>query len=85
MIGQLRVAPESNEITAALELLKTLPLSGVTITGDAIFTQREICQVITERGGDYFFTVKDNQPALKADIALAFGPDSPLWRMVAAA
>ena len=85
VIGQLRVAPESNEITAALELLKTLPLSGVTITGDAIFTQREICQVITERGGDYFFTVKDNQPALKADIALAFGPDSPLWRMVAAA
>jgi len=77
VIGQLRVAPEANEITAALELLKTLPLKGVIITGDAMFTQREICRVITERGGDYFFTVKDNQPALKADIALAFAPDSP--------
>ena len=77
VIGQLRVAPETNEITAALELLKTLPLKGVIITGDAIFTQREICRVIIEGGGDYFFTVKDNQPALKADIALAFGPDSP--------
>ena len=77
VIGQLRVAPEANEITAAVELLKTLPLRGVIITGDAMFTQREICRVITERGGDYFFTVKDNQPALKADIALAFGPDSP--------
>lgn len=77
VIGQLRVAPEANEITAALELLKILPLDGVTITGDAIFTQREICRDIIEGGGDYFFTVKDNQPALKADIALAFGPDAP--------
>jgi hypothetical protein len=85
VIGQLRVAPEANEITAALELLRTLPLAGVIITGDAMFTQREICRVIIDGGGDYFFTVKDNQPALKADIALAFGPDSPLSRMVAAA
>ena len=81
----MRVAPEANEITAALELLRTLPLEGVIITGDAMFTQREICRVIIEAGGDYFFTVKDNQPGLKADIALAFGPDSPLSRMVAAA
>ena len=85
VIGQLRVAPDSNEITAALELLKTLPLTDVIVTGDAMFTQRDICRVITEQGGDYFFTVKGNQPALKADIALAFGPDSPLCRMVAAA
>jgi hypothetical protein len=84
VIGQLRVAPGANEITAALELLKILPLEGVVITGDAIFTQREICRVITEGGGDYFFTVKDNQPTLKADIALAFGPDSPLGGGVAA-
>ncbi len=85
VIGQLRVAPEANEITAALQVLKTLPLDGVVITGDAMFTQREICRVIIEGGGDYFFTVKDNQPGLKADIALAFGPDSPLSGMVAAA
>jgi hypothetical protein len=84
VIGQLRVAPEANEITAALQLLKTLPLDGVVITGDAMFTQREICRVIIEGGGDYFFTVKDNQPGMKADIALAFGPDSPLSGMVAA-
>jgi hypothetical protein len=85
VIGQLQVAPEANEITAALELLKVLPLEGMIITGDAMFTQREICRVIVEGGGDYFFTVKDNQPALKADIALAFGPDSPLSGMVATA
>jgi DDE_Tnp_1-associated/Transposase DDE domain len=85
VIGQLAVAPDANEITAALQLLKTLPLDGMIITGDAIFTQKEICRVITDGGGDYFFTVKDNQPTLKADIALAFGPISPLCGMVAAA
>jgi len=85
VIGQLRVAPETNEITAALELLKTLPLKGVTITGDAIFTQRAICQTIIDGGGNYFFTVKGNQPALKADIEQAFRPFSPLSGMVSAA
>ena len=84
VIGQLAVAPEANEITAALHLLKTLPLQGAIITGDAMFTQTEICRTIIDGGGDYFFTVKDNQPTLKADIALAFGPDSPLGRMDAA-
>jgi hypothetical protein len=85
VIGQLRMEPETNEITAALQLLKTLPLKDVIVTGDAMFTQREICRVIKDGGGDYFFTVKANQPALKADIALAFGPTSPLSGMVAAA
>lgn len=84
VIGQLAVPPDGNEITAALQLLKTLPLEGVIITGDAMFTQREICRIITDGGGDYFFTVKDNQPALKADVASAFGPDSPLGGLVAA-
>lgn len=85
VIGQLQLAPDGNEITAALDLLKVLPLTGSVVTGDAIFTQKEICRVIKDRGGDYFFTVKDNQPALKADIALAFGGDSPLGHAVAAA
>ncbi len=85
VIGQLRLEPGDNEITAALALLKTLPLAGSIVTGDAIFTQKEICRVIIDGGGDYFFTVKDNQPALKADIALAFGGDSPLCRMLTAA
>ena len=35
VIGQLRVASEANEITTALALLKSLPLEGAIITGDA--------------------------------------------------
>jgi hypothetical protein len=75
---------EANEISAALELLKTLPLKGATITGDAIFTKRAICQLISDGGGDYFFTVKGNQPAQKADLEQAFRPFSPLVGMVCA-
>jgi hypothetical protein len=85
VVGQLQLAPESNEVTAALALLKALPLAGCIVTGDAIFTQKEIYRVIKDGGSDYLFTVKDNQPALRADIALAFGGDSPLCHMVAAA
>jgi hypothetical protein len=85
VIGQLPMEPEAKEITASLQLLKTLPLTDVTVTGDAMFTQREIYRVIRDDGFDYFFTVKDNQPALKADIALGRGPTSLLRGMVAVA
>ena len=70
VIGQLRVAPDANEITAALKLLKGLSLGGVLVTGDAEFAQREICRTIVAGGGDYFFVVTDNQPRPRADIAL---------------
>ena len=78
VVGDLAVAPDGNEITAALALLKDLPLKGAIITGDAIFCQREICQTIVDGQGDYLFVVKDNQPTLKADIAESFGDLSPL-------
>jgi hypothetical protein len=78
VIGDLTVEPDQNEITAALVLLKGLPLDGAIITGDAIFTQREICRHIRDRNGHYLFVVKDNQSALKAGIAEAFGDLSPL-------
>jgi hypothetical protein len=46
VIGDLVVATDKNEISAALVLLKGLPLAGAIITGDAIFTQCEICRHI---------------------------------------
>lgn len=78
VIGDLTVEPDANEITAAVTLLKGLPLEGAIVTGDAIFTQRRICQDIRDAGGHYLFTVKDNQPALLRDMQCAFGDDSPL-------
>lgn len=78
VIGDLVVAPEQNEITAALALLKSLPLDGAVITGDAIFCQREICRHIRDAKGHYLFAVKLNQPELHDAIAESFGDLSPL-------
>lgn len=77
VVGQLRVPPEGNEITAALALIKSLPLAGAIVTGDAEFCQRAICHAVRDGQGDYLFTVKANQPRLMADLAVAFGDAFP--------
>ena len=77
VIGDIVVEPGQNEITAALAVLKELPLKGAIVTGDAMFCQREICQAIEDEKGGYLFVVKDNQPQLKASIAESFGGLSP--------
>lgn len=77
VIGQLQVAPDSNEITAALALLKALPLDSAIVTGDAEFCQRAICQRIRDGNGDYLFAVKANQPHLMSDLVVAFGDAFP--------
>jgi predicted transposase YbfD/YdcC len=74
VLAQLAVPGQTNEHKAALELLKLIPLEGTLITGDAAFTQRAFCAAVVAGGGDYFLTVKDNQPTLEADIRAAFGP-----------
>ena len=79
VLAQIPVLPDQNEITLALKLLKETPLEGMLLSGDAIFTQRDICEEVTAGGADYFFVVKDNQPALKEQIQTAFAePISPL-------
>jgi hypothetical protein len=72
VLSQSRVDAKTNEHKGALEILKTLVLEGRVITGDAMFCQREVCQEIRDRGGHYFFVVKDNQPTLKEAIAAEF-------------
>ncbi|MGL5861848.1 MAG: ISAs1 family transposase [Phycicoccus sp.] len=66
VLGQLAIAAKSNEIPAVRTLLATFDLTGVVITVDAMHTQTDTAQLIIERGGDYVFTVKGNQPTLYA-------------------
>lgn len=56
----------------APELLGSVDLSGVVVTGDALYAQRELARQIVEAGGGYLFVVKDNQPTLREDIATLF-------------
>ena len=72
---QVAVDTKQNEIVAAPVLLGQLDLTGMVITGDAMFTQRELSIQIVEGGGDYVWLVKDNQPTLRADIELLFEPE----------
>jgi Transposase DDE domain len=72
VLGQLRVDAKTNEHKAALQLLGILPLQGKIVTGDAMFCQKDVCAKVLERGGDYVFTVKDNQPQLHFNIAAMF-------------
>jgi hypothetical protein len=78
-VGALVVPPDSGEVVEAITLLKELPLgAGDGVTGDAAFTYRAIVEAIRARGADYFLFVKANQPDLQAELAHAFGDDSPL-------
>lgn len=67
-LGQIATAAKSNEITAIPELLELLDLHGAIVTIDAMGCQKAIASKIVERGGDFAFTVKDNQPHLLEDI-----------------
>ncbi len=64
VLGQLTVAAKSNEIPAVRTLLTCMNIKDAVITVDAMHTQHDTAQVITEAGGDYVFTIKKNQPRL---------------------
>lgn len=67
ILGQLRTAQKSNEITAIPELLKTLALKGCIVTIDAIGCQTAITRQIQEQKGDYVLGLKKNQGTLYAE------------------
>jgi predicted transposase YbfD/YdcC len=75
-IGQRAVADGENEILAARALLTTLALDGLLVTGDAMHAQTETAALVLERGGDYLFALKDNRPAVLAEVA-GFFADPP--------
>ncbi len=76
VLRQLRVESKTNEHKAALRLLGVLPLRGKVVSGDAMFTHRDVAQAIRAGGGDYLLMVKDNQPELKAQIQAALHGDA---------
>jgi len=67
ILGQLRTAEKSKEITAIPELLNTLSLKGCIVTTDAMGCQTRIAEKIQERKGDYVLGLKGNQGTLHAE------------------
>ena len=74
VLAQVR-APGKGQVVAAVgAVLAQVPLAGRVVTGDALLTQRAVCQQILEGGGDYVLPVKENQPALRESLVQAFSP-----------
>jgi len=70
VLGQQKVAGDSNEIEALPELLALLALEGQIVTADAMHCQKATARTILQRGGAYVLALKGNQPALYEDVRL---------------
>jgi hypothetical protein len=76
VVAQTRVDEKTNEITRVKPLLSELDIAGAVVTADALLTQREIARhLVEDKDADYVFTVKDNQPSLRRDIAELFASE----------
>ena len=66
LLNQIPIAEKSNEIPAFRPLLEPLPLCGTLTTADAEHCQRAHARfLVYEKGGDYLFLAKGNQPTLE--------------------
>ena len=68
VLGQLKVADKSNEITAVPELLRVLELSGCIVTVDAMGCQTNIAKEIKEADADYVLALKGNQETVHEEV-----------------
>lgn len=66
VLGQVKTAEKSNEITAIPELLELLNIRGCLITIDAMGCQKAIARKVVSKEADYLLSVKSNQPSLEA-------------------
>ena len=61
VLAQMGVDDKTNELGVIEGFLLGLVLRGRVVTGDALFTQKNVTQTIVENGGDYVLPVKNNQ------------------------
>jgi len=81
LVAQRPVDEKSNEITALRPMLAQVPLDGVIVTADAMQAQQDAGRFLhQEKGAEYFFSLKGNQPSVqeKAQTLLgsAFSPSA---------
>ena len=74
VLAQVRAPGKGQELAAVSGVLAQAPVAGRVVTGDALLTQRVVCQQVLDAGGDYVLPVKENQPALHESLVQAFSP-----------
>ena len=68
-VTQQPVPDETNEITRFAALLEPYDLTGVTVTADALHTQRAHARfLVEEKNAHYLLVVKANQPGLHRQV-----------------
>jgi len=72
VLGQLAVAPDSNEIPAVPALLALLDVGGAVVTLDALHCQTGTASAIRAANADYVLALKGNQPATHAVVETFF-------------
>jgi hypothetical protein len=78
VLGQVDVEVKTNEIPMLPVLLDKISLRGAIVTADAMHAQREHARyLVDQRGAHYILTVKDNQPKLRAQLAVLPWRDVP--------
>ena len=78
LLGQVKTAEKSNEITAIPELLDMIDIKGSIVTIDAMGCQQNIAKKIVDKGADYVLALKENQPSLFKDVESIFAQASAL-------
>ncbi len=68
VLGQLRVAEKSNEITAVPPLLRALDLAGCIVTLDAMGCQKNIAREIIEADAEYVLALKGNHATVHEEV-----------------
>lgn len=60
-VKQTALEAGENEISAGKRLLQCAGLENKIVSGDAIFAQRELSQIVVEGGGEYLWKLRANQ------------------------
>jgi predicted transposase YbfD/YdcC len=83
VLGQKYISDKdkTNEIPVFQEMLLYVDIKGKTITADAMHCQKDTCEMIVARGGNYVFGLKGNHKLLKNDVAEFFADPSNAGRI----
>jgi predicted transposase YbfD/YdcC len=73
VLGQIKTAEKSNEITAIPALLRALELGGCIVTIDAMGTQKNIAKEIQEADAQYVLALKGNHERVQEEVQEFFG------------
>lgn len=72
VLSQKTVPNKGNELAGIKEIIDNSNLKDTVVSIDAIGCRKEIAQKIYEKKGNYFLSLKDNEPKTKAGISALF-------------